>query len=670
MVTHRMKWIAKRFRSVLSTRVFLCLSFVLFYQLTVVTCCALNSVKSSCGRHEAWSQLAADQVLSTYPNFINCDSPSLSWNYPQGLILYAIWNVWEETHDQKYLEYIKRSLDFYLTNDGEIKTYSQSDFRLDDILMGRIILELYRLDRESKYKRAADILRGQLRLQPRTSEGGFWHKRIYPNQMWLDGLYMAEPFYAQYAEEFGEYRDFDDIARQFILVARRTRDPKTGLMYHGWDSSKKEKWADPRTGDSPCFWGRSIGWYMMGLVDVLDYFPNDHPERKELESIFKNLCASVLKYQDSTAHLWYQVVDQGGRSGNFLESSASAMFAYSFAKGAMKRYLPSVFFDAAKEAFDGIIDNFVQTDKTSHGKVDSATSIFALSNISGTVGLGGDPYRDGSYEYYTSVPRECNNFRGLGPFILAALKIENVGKGKVVGLDYYFNNEWMEDSLGTTRRFHYIWEDTENTGYSELGNILRALHADLTSVDVAPNQEILNKLSVYMIVDPDTPSENPHPKYITESCVNSIVSWVKKGGVLVLFANDSGNCEFEHLNQLSERFGIRFNQNRRNNVIGKDYNMGAFKKLPHGAIFNGVKKIFLKDICTLTISRPAKAELIDGGNIIMASSRYGKGTVFAVGDPWFYNEYLDNRKLPVGFENAKAARNLFTWLLARATMVH
>ncbi|HUI29591.1 MAG TPA: glycoside hydrolase family 88 protein [Candidatus Acidoferrales bacterium] len=379
---------------------------------------------------KSWSDLAADEVLRIHPHYVNYDTPSLAWNYPQGLILYAIWNVWLETHDQKYFDYVKESVAFYLPDTSGIKTYVQDDFRLDDILMGRVILDLYKLSGEAKYKKAAAILREQLTRQPRTPEGGFWHKKIYPNQMWLDGLYMSEPFYAQYAKMFNEPDDFDDIARQFVLMAEHALDPASGLMYHGWDFAKKEKWSNSQTGDSPCFWGRSIGWYMMGLADALDYFPVDHPQRQKLISIFRDLCTSVLKYQDKKTHLWYQIVDRPGSSGNFLESSASAMFAYSFAKGAKEKYLDHEFSDIAARTFDGLVNYSVKIKQITIDSASAPQFEFILENTSGTVGLGGNPYRDGSYEYYVGVPKEENDFRGVGPFILAALQIESSEKAE------------------------------------------------------------------------------------------------------------------------------------------------------------------------------------------------------------------------------------------------
>ena len=243
------------------------------------------------------------------------------------------------------------------------------------------------------------------------------------------------------------------------------------------------------------------------------------------------------------------------------------------------------------------------------------------------------------------------------------------GKGKVVGLDYYFNDEWKEDKAGKKIRFHYIWEDEQNSGYSELGKIFTLNDAQLTELKSAPTQSSLDSLSIYIIVDPDTPQENPNPNYIDETSIKNIVNWVKKGGVLVLFANDKGNCEFEHLNNLSQNFGIHFNGDSKNRVVNDKFEMGKFDNLPDHPIFKNVKKIYLKEISTLTLKDPAKPVLTDSGYVIMASSGIGNGFVFAVGDPWIYNEYIDNNKLPESFENYKAAENLVKWLLGKARVV-
>jgi unsaturated rhamnogalacturonyl hydrolase len=245
----------------------------------------------------------------------------------------------------------------------------------------------------------------------------------------------------------------------------------------------------------------------------------------------------------------------------------------------------------------------------------------------------------------------------------------DVGKGKVVLLDYFFNNERKTGPDNRPMRFHYVWEDTANSGFSELGRTIMELGTDVDTLDVAPAAQDLARASIYMIVDPDTPSESVDPHYIDTSATKAIVEWVHAGGILLLFGNDKGNAEFQHFNMLAEQFGIHFNEDSRNRVQGRDFEMGAFANLPSHPIFGGVNRIYLKEISTLKLSGHAVPILTDKGDVIIGFSRYGKGAVVAVGDPWFYNEYYDNRKLPEEFENYKAAENLFRWLLQDAKAV-
>jgi len=233
-------------------------------------------------------------------------------------------------------------------------------------------------------------------------------------------------------------------------------------------------------------------------------------------------------------------------------------------------------------------------------------------------------------------------------------------------LDCYYNNEWRTDSAGHPVRYHYVWTDTANSGFSQLAQILENAGGIADTLGQAPTQHLLRRASIYLIVDPDTPQETPFPHYIQPAEADVIAEWVRSGGILILLGNDKGNAEFQHWNMLAGRFGIHFNEVSRNRVQGRDYATGAFDSLPSHPLFIGVTRIFLKEISTLRLSAPAKAILRSGGDVIMASAEVGKGFVFAVGDPWLYNEYMDQRRLPPGYENALAARNLFRWLLDRA----
>ena len=365
-----------------------------------------------------WATRIAESFVLRHPGCVTYDSisPNQRWNYEQGLMLVALRRMWSHSNDRRYFDFIKGNVDQFVEESGSIKTYKYEDFNLDNIAMGRALLTAFEETKERKYKSAADTLRKQLQNQPRTHEGGFWHKQIYPYQMWLDGLFMAEPFYASYAVMTKQRRDFDDIVNQFVFVYKHTRDPKTGLLYHGWDESRQQRWADPKTGCSANFWGRAIGWYAMALVDVLDILPKDYPRRKELLRILKDVSATVLKFQDRKTHLWYQVPDQGTRQGNYLEASASCMCAYAFARGANRGYLDKSYLRTARETFQGIVNNLVSVD---------AKGFIDLFHTCQGAGLGGKPYRDGSYEYYVSEPQRTNDMKGYGPFLLAAIEIEN-----------------------------------------------------------------------------------------------------------------------------------------------------------------------------------------------------------------------------------------------------
>jgi unsaturated rhamnogalacturonyl hydrolase len=343
------------------------------------------------------------------------DGYPAKWTYDHGLVLKGIERVWLNTGDRRYLEFIQRSMDHFVTDEGTIRTYSLDEYNIDHILPGRNLLLLYRVTGQEKYRKAAALLREQLKTHPRTNEGGFWHKKIYPYQMWLDGLYMGEPFYAEYAATFHDDAAFDDIAKQFIFMERHARDDKTGLLYHGWDESRKQRWADPQTGRSPNFWGRAMGWYAMALVDTLDYFPQKHPQRAELIAILNRVARAVAKYQEPRSGLWYQVLDKAGAKGNYLESSAACMFVYALAKGVRSGYLPASYIRVAESGYRGIGKEFLKTD--ANGQL----------NLEGTVsvaGLGGNPYRDGSYEYYLSEKVVTNDPKGVGALLLAATEME------------------------------------------------------------------------------------------------------------------------------------------------------------------------------------------------------------------------------------------------------
>ena len=336
------------------------------------------------------------------------------WDYTAGLMLLAMDRAATETGDTRYRDYVKGNMDRLVRADGSIDTYEIEEFNLDQVHQGRLLFPLYERTHDERYRKAAALLREQLRRQPRTSEGGFWHKKIYPEQMWLDGLYMAGPFYARWAAVFGEPAAFDDVARQFLLVARYTRDARTGLLYHGWDESRSQIWADRATGQSPQFWGRAMGWYAMALVDVLDDLPRSHRDREAIVRILVDLADAVARVQDPVTGLWYQVLDQPSRAGNYREASASAMFVYALAKGARQGYLAPSFRAAAERGYAGLVEHLVEVD---------AGGLVSLAGVCQVAGLGGRQQRDGSFEYYMREPVVKDDYKGVGPLLLASLEL-------------------------------------------------------------------------------------------------------------------------------------------------------------------------------------------------------------------------------------------------------
>jgi unsaturated rhamnogalacturonyl hydrolase len=639
------------------------------YILLFVTLAAISaSPLSNAQDHELpLSERAANAAIERWPDgrFIPAGQ-KWAWNYELGTLLEGMDSVWLNTADPRYFNYIKSSVDQFVGPDGSIPTRKLEEYQLDNILLGRQLLLLYGVTQEPRYAKAAELLYQQLMHQPRTSSGGFWHKQRYPNQMWLDGLYMAEPFYAEYATTFHHPEVFADITHQFVLMHEHARDTKTGLLYHGWDESKQERWANKQTGLSSQFWGRAMGWYMMALVDTLPFYSSEDPGRKVLIAQLESDAAAIARYQDVESGLWYQVLDKGTEKGNYLESSASCMFVYALAKGVRRGYLPVSYLANAERGYRGILSHFIQT---------SPGNDVSLTGTVKGVGLGGDPYRDGSYDYYIGEKVGTNDPKGVGALLMASTEIENsenakVGRGETVLLDAWFNSQKRLDAFGQQVYFHYKWDDLSNSGYSIFGHIFRNFGATTATLFAAPTVAELRNAQVYIIVSPDIPAKNPNPHYMRPEDATQIADWVKAGGVLMIMENDPPNADLEHLNLLSERFGIHFNNVLRNQVDGRKFEMGKIDVGGNGPIFHDSHTLYMKEICTIAANSPATALLQDRGDTLMAVAKSGKGTVFAMVDPWLYNEYTDGRKLPAEYDNYAAGKELVRWVLTQIPRVN
>ena len=366
-------------------------------------------------RYEMWAQRIAYSEMKHNPELWMTDGVKKpKWDYTQTLVARALLNVYQHNGDTAILNYVMDFADYFINPDGTINTYKISDYNLDKIGGGNFIYLLNELNPQTRFDSAIEYTRSQLYTQPRVSEGGFWHKKIYTNQMWLDGLYMAEPFYARYAAVNGIDSLFDDIAQQFVIVDKHTLNSAIGLNYHGWDEAREQIWADSITGCSPNFWSRSIGWYVMAIVDVLDYMPETHPQRDTLISILNRVCESLLKYQDPKTKMWYQLTILTDTPGNYLEATGTTMFCYAMAKGARKGYLPKKFHEIARQTFDGLTTNSIR---------ENEDGTISLTQCCAVAGLGGKQQRNGTVEYYLSEPIRDDDPKGIAPLIFAAYEL-------------------------------------------------------------------------------------------------------------------------------------------------------------------------------------------------------------------------------------------------------
>ena len=331
------------------------------------------------------------------------------WNYIDGCMMIALLNLHRITGEERYYTFAEHFLDHYVFEDGSLRGFKEADYNLDNICEGRVLFDVYRLSGKEKYRKAIDTLYGQILRQPRTHEGNFWHKAIYPNQVWLDGLYMAQVFYARYTMEMESGAHIDDIRAQFQTVRARMYDAETGLYRHGYDASKTAFWADPETGCSKNPWLRSLGWFSAALIDVTAEI-DDASFRADMTAIAQELAINLLPYIDSDANMLWQVPNQPGREGNYPETSGSAMVAYFYLKGARLGMLDASYAEVGERIFHAICKRYLsETD----GKLN-------LGGICLVAGLGpeNNRRRDGSYEYYISEPIVENDAKGLAPFLM------------------------------------------------------------------------------------------------------------------------------------------------------------------------------------------------------------------------------------------------------------
>ena len=341
------------------------------------------------------------------------EGKAVGWNYIDGCMILALLEIYQTTGEEKYYEFANAFIDHRVREDGSISGYSVDEYNLDNVNAGKTLFALYDINGKEKYRRAIDLIYSQVQTQPRTAEGNFCHKKIYPNQVWLDGMYMAQPFYMEYETRFNGKKNYEDIFGQFHNVIEHMRDPKTGLYYHGYDASRTVFWCDKETGLSQNFWLRALGWYSMALLDTLDKCEvcrECEEEYEYLKQAFVDLTDSMLKLQNESG-LWYQLPALGGKEPNYLETSGSAIMAYSLLKGVRLGFLPEDYRVYGLKAFRGICNAYL---KEKNGQL-------SLGGICLVAGLGpaDNPRRDGSFAYYMSEPVVEDDAKGVGPLLLA-----------------------------------------------------------------------------------------------------------------------------------------------------------------------------------------------------------------------------------------------------------
>ena len=630
----------------------------IFLALPVAVCLASGSV--ALAQQLLWSQRMANATIKRWPDgrFV---VPNAKWasNYELGILLNGMDAVWYNTADGAYYRYAKQAMDQVVAPNGSIPAYDPVANSLDNLTLGQQLLLLYRVTQDARYYKAATLLRRQLAVQPRNASGEFWHKQIDPGQMCLDKRFMAEPFYAEYASVFDEPQDFADITKRFSLIEQHTRSPKTGLLKCAWDGSRKQTWGNKIKGSANIFWAREMGWYMMALVDTLPYYPKGDPGRAMLLAILNRTAATVVRYQDKRTGLWYPILDKPEESGNYYESATACMFTYALQKGVRLGYLPQHYSQNAAHAWQGILSHFVRMDADDLVTIDGAVK---------AIGPGGTSYQRDSYAYSVRYPAANNDPKGVGAFLLASTEMElapvaNLARGETIMVDAWFNSQQRLNAAGQKEYFHYKWNDYSDSGFSIFGHIFASHGATLDTLYQAPTLQCLRHAQFYIIVSPDIPAKNPHPHYVQPEDAEQVAAWVKQGGVLVLMENDPANADIEHLNLIADRFGVHFNKVLSHHIIGDQFAPGQISVRGGGTLFHDSHMLYMKDTCTISLKAPATPLLTDKTGVVMATAKYGKGTVFAVVDPWLYNEYTDHRKVLPEQDNYAAGKEFVLWLL-------
>jgi unsaturated rhamnogalacturonyl hydrolase len=581
----------------------------------MVLVCACGSAGAQRNTEHSLLQRIGDAALA---RFSHSGLPD-SWNDRLGTLLAGMDAVWYDTAGGRYYEFVRGSVDPLVFTDGTITASDRPSDLCGRALLGRQILLLYRVTQDRKYYLAAKAMRDELGGQGNNGPGRASLAQIESQR---PGLCPVEPFLAEYAAVFQQPQDRTDITRQLALIARGN-----GVLRAESQDGVRSEMNEPSSEVSL----RNMAVLMTGLVDTLPYYPQSDPGRVQLLAVLNDTAVDVIHAQDSRSGLWPQTQDQ--RTDTEAEGF-DCLVTYALAKGVRLGYLPRVDLTRAERAWRGIRNRW-------HGDGDKR-------------GLdGGDSNRE---------------FAVTGAFLLAASEMTLQPRatedlGSTVLLDGWYNSQTRKNAAGQTQLFHYKWDDYSDSGFSLFGHIFRSYGMTTAVLDSAPTIATLSGAKEYIIVSPDNPAKNPHPHYMNAADADQIAAWVRSGGVLLIMENDPANADIPHMDLLADRFGLRFNNVLVHHIIGDRIEMGRIDVSSAAPPFTHPHVLYMKDTCSLTLSKGAKPLLQWQGETLMAVAKYGRGTVVAVTDPWLYNEYTDGRKLPSEYDNFVAGTELVHWLL-------
>ncbi len=569
------------------------------------------------------SQQTADAAMAKWPA-ASFAGASGAERIGLEMLFNAMEEEWLGTADAKYFRYVESAVDPLIAPDGTIKGYDKESGNLDNIALGRELLLLYRVTQDKKYFDGAANLRMQLISQPRRRDGGFWRRYDAPGQMRAEDLEDAEPFNAQFATVFQQPQNFADITRQFVVFEAHARDARSGLLQARIDEQETRpnsvQGPEPEPDEL-----RSTAAYLVALIDTLPYYPRTDGGRAALLAILRRVADALVHSAGERP----RELAGTHRSPNDAETPNQAAtiyaVAYALAKSARLGYLPSDYLAKAESLFH------------------------SAAGPSSQASVGDDPDT-------------------AAAFILAGREMEVAplakrAHGARVLLDAWFNSQRRFNALDEQEYFHYKWDDYSDSGFSLFGHLFRDFGMETDTLYDPPGTYNLSGAQFYILVSPDIPAKNPKPHYMTKRDAEEIAGWVKRGGILLMMENDPANADIEHFDLLADKFGIHFNNVLSHHVIGDTFSMGRIEAPGGGELFHQPRILYVKDTCTISLSGSARPLLVDKGDVMMAASKYGKGTVFASVDPWLYNEYTDGRKLPSEYDNFGGAQDLLNWLV-------